>query len=297
MHRHGLIAAVRSLRRNKVHAGLTIAGLAAAFAVAVVVGLFVEDQLSYDGAIPSAEAIYSLSTTFTQAGRAPMAVDTSPADLARALALDIPGIGEVARLNPDMVSLHHGAVEANEKVYWADPDIFRVLPLPAASGELGPALAQPGTVVLTRSMARKYFGRDDPVGETLELFRHIPVTVTAILQDLPAETNLAAEIFLSGATPLSGLSRLDAQPPGNSFLCTVHILFRLRPGAAIDQVRGELPAFLRRHRSLGDGDRAWLTATPLSQLHLRPSELSNTACIRTCVAKAVPWQGSPRWRC
>jgi putative ABC transport system permease protein len=270
-----LAAALRNLGRNKLNAAINILGLAVGFAAALLIALFIRDELSYDRFIPGAASVYSVSTTFAEAGRAPMVVDTNPADLADALKLDFPSIQAIARLNPDNVSLRHGEIEANEQVYWADPQLFAVLHLPVVAGEPANALRRPDGIVMTRRMARKYFGRDTPIGETLRIDRHYTAQVTAVLDDFPATTNLSAEIFISGAAPYSGLSRLDAEPQGNGFLCSVHILFRLNPGASVEQLRRDLSAFLHRHRQLGPGDRAWLTVTPLSEVHLNPSELSD----------------------
>ncbi len=65
--------------------------------------------------------------------------------------------------------LRHGKVEAHEhRFYWADPNFFQILPLPAVAGDLKTsAFERPDDLVLTRRMARKYFGRDPPAGETL----------------------------------------------------------------------------------------------------------------------------------
>ena len=64
---------------------------------------------------------------------------------------------------------------------WADPDFFKIMRLPALAGDPATALEAPDGLVLTRAMARKYFGRDAPLGETLLVDGH-PLRVTAVLK-------------------------------------------------------------------------------------------------------------------
>ena len=60
-------------------------------------------------------------------------------------------------------------MEASASLAWVDPNFFSLLPVPVLAGDPVAALARPDGVVLTRAMARKFFGRDAPIGETLEL--------------------------------------------------------------------------------------------------------------------------------
>ena len=83
-----------------------------------------------------------------------------------------PGAEAVARLMQAFPPLRRTAGDAGVKeptFAWADPDIFKVFPLPALAGNLDTALQQPDTAVITRAMARKYFGKDLPIGETLQV--------------------------------------------------------------------------------------------------------------------------------
>ena len=71
------------------------------------------------------------------------------------LKLDFPFIQVAARLLPSHRTLRYGDTEANEKIYWSDPNLASVLPLPTIRGNLHSALERPGCIVLTQRMARK----------------------------------------------------------------------------------------------------------------------------------------------
>jgi putative ABC transport system permease protein len=107
-----------------------------------------------------------------QPGQPPGTSDIGPAVLASQIRAVLPGAAAIARLDEAFPSVkaRPGDPGSNDNVFaWADPDIFKVFPLPVLAGDLRTALQQPDTVVITRRIARKYFGRDLPIGETLQV--------------------------------------------------------------------------------------------------------------------------------
>jgi putative ABC transport system permease protein len=171
--------------------------------------------------------------------------------------------------------VRHGQVEALETVLWADPDIFSILPLPTLAGDLKTALAEPDSVVLTQAYARKYFGRDDPVGQTLLIDKRLPMRVTAVIKDLPSNTHLKMTIVAAGKAPFSALARhhaLSAAARANTW--TVHTYIRLRPGASARPIIDRLPAFVAAHmpdKVMKNGEGITFKITPIADIHLSPA--------------------------
>src|SRR5262249_52697986 len=98
--------------------------------------------------------------------------DYSFPDWAAKLKLQFPEIASAARIMPSDNPPHirRGDHEADETGFvWMDPSFFAIMPLRFLAGDPKTALASPDSVVLTRTAARKYFGRDKPLGELLEL--------------------------------------------------------------------------------------------------------------------------------
>src|ERR1700733_758417 len=178
MFRSYLAIALRGLRNNKLYAGIMIVGLSVGFAAALLIGLFIRNELSFDDFLPNSDRVSLLSSevNFTD--------DASPSEVASWLKLDFPEIEEVTRLYAVDGGVRHRNVEGNETVYWADPNFFSVFQLPVVAGKLETALQAPTGIVITRRMAEKYFGRPDPIGETLEINRTISMQVTAVIEDL-----------------------------------------------------------------------------------------------------------------
>jgi putative ABC transport system permease protein len=150
----------------------------------------------------------------------------------------------------ESVEVRHGSIQGKEKLCWADPNVFDVLPVPVAFGDLRASLERPEGLVLTRAAARKYFGRDDPLGDSLQVDGDHLLKVTAVIDDLPAnETFVGLTMFASSRSASSGWSKLGAEAehrpdvsavrfPGRTYL-------RLARGASIDTLLAALPSFTR----------------------------------------------------
>ncbi|HZZ36642.1 MAG TPA: FtsX-like permease family protein [Caulobacteraceae bacterium] len=273
MFRNYLAAALRNLERNSLYAGVTIAGLAIGFAAAMLIALYVRDELSYDRFVPGHEAIYRVSETIAFTGERPIESDTTPMLMAPSLKLEFPQVAASARLTgisfPPTVR-HGDIVAAEQNLGWADPDFFRVMPLPALAGDPAGALDAPDGLVITRTIARKYFGRDTPLGETLLVDGH-PMRITAVLKDLPSSTHLKADMFASGRSPYSFIT--EQEKVATPFNNTMATYIRLRPGASAASIEKGLSGFVDRHfpPALRGQTKITIHLVPLTDIHLRPS--------------------------
>jgi putative ABC transport system permease protein len=118
-------------------------------------------------------------------------------------------------------------------------------------------------------MARKYFGTDAPLGETLTVEKKIALRVTAVFEDLPGNSHLNFRIVASGKAPLS-LHFADSLADDDNRPINTHTYFGLKPGTDIRRVRARLPDFLRSHWSAEDAKAMRLIAIPIADIHLSP---------------------------
>jgi putative ABC transport system permease protein len=275
MLRNYLAAALRNLGRNRLYAGITIAGLAIGFAAALLISLFARDEFSYDKFIPGYQRIYRISETIDTRGSPPVETYYSPVMLAAALRANFPEMETVTRsgITGFPPEVRHGEITGSEQgTLWADPSFFRVLRVPAIAGDLAHALDTPDSVVIDRSTARKYFGRDRPLGETLLIDKH-PMRITAVIEDLPSNTHLSGNIFESALSSNSVM--LDPSFTG-SLSNRVQTYFRLRPGASVAAVTARFSDFVDRTFHLKDSalDGATsvkLEAINLAAIHMHPA--------------------------
>jgi putative ABC transport system permease protein len=193
MFRHHLATALNNLLRQKLHALINVAGLAVGLASCLMISLFVRYEFSCDGFFPDAQSIYRIAPDFAAS---PLGPERYPAGnvaplgplLARS---DIVGVRNVARIGglPALVSRAEQGLYENG-FRWADGEIFSIFDFGWLQGDQARALSEPDSVVLAESIARKYFGNEDPLGQTLLLENTWSLTVTGVFRDLPTNSHL-----------------------------------------------------------------------------------------------------------
>jgi len=215
--RNYIATVLRNARRAPVYFATNVLGLSIGFMAALFAALFVQYELTYNHWVPDHERIYTVVTRYAPVrGGDPVEWTYAYRDTARWLALDFPEVEAAARMRSQSeVIVTRGAVrEADITVAAADPTFFSVMAFPAIAGETKTALTAPDSIVVTRSFARRYFGRDMPMGETIDIDGHL-LHVTAVLEDLPSNKSFAgsgpAEAFISANAPFSVLAKWDAQ--------------------------------------------------------------------------------------
>jgi putative ABC transport system permease protein len=284
MFRNYLSAALGNLARNWLYAGITILGLAVSFAAAILIGLYLREEFSFDRHVTGYQQVYRVADDLTLPGSKPFKIDYVTSTTAANLALDFPQIERTARAEIIGTGLRQGDVEAIDPVAWADPSFFKVMPMPVLAGDPNAALEAPDGLVLTQSMARKYFGEDAPIGKTIRLTSTLnlnglppgdarafteghPMRVLAVLKDLPSASHISAGIFGSGRAALSLLALDDKYP--SPFNSTTLTYLRLKPGASPDTIRASLHAFANRRYPPPNGGDSSLNfyILPLSDLH------------------------------
>ena len=247
MLRNYLMAACRFLGRNRLNSAITLFGLTLGLCGALLSVTILRSELSYDRHIPAYERTYVADFVLAPAGRAPTHHLQSPIWLASQMKLQFSDVEAVTRVAEQELRVRAGVVTAKEKICWADPNVFDVLPLPAVSGDLRNALRTADSVVLTVGAARKYFGRENPVGASLQLGAEHPMKVTAVVADQPEQSALIRTgVFASSLAAYSVLTQMD---PGAGFTRATSVAFpgrtylRLARHASIEVLRRALPAF------------------------------------------------------
>ena len=143
----------------------------------------------------------------------------------RAVGEQIPQVRAVTHVVPETMTVTVGKRQFLETVTVVDPNFLGVIKLPLLEGNGARVLAQPESVVLSESMARKYFGNTDPVGKVLEVrglwpdecksndagcyFAVHDLTVTGVLKDLPHDTQLVADLVMPNTSSADELSQAD----------------------------------------------------------------------------------------
>lgn len=201
MLRNYLKIAFRTLAKNKKLSLINIFGLATGMACSLLIFLFVENEMGYDRFHKDAETIHRVVKDFINDDGSRIPDATTPAPLAAAMQREIPEVASVTRVHPNWggtTLVEYGDKRiVEEKVWRVDSSFFDVFTFPFVKGNPKTALSDINSIILTESMARRYFGNEDPIGKTLKLNQNDDVTVTAVMQDVPAQSHFHFDFLMS----------------------------------------------------------------------------------------------------
>jgi putative ABC transport system permease protein len=197
--------ALRNIRRDRGFSAINIVGLATGMACCVLILLFVSDELSYDGYYSRAVNIYRMVASSHQSGE-----DREYVPLGAPYALffekSLPEVKAAVRFYPHRrVLVEHAEKKFfEERFFFSDPSVFTVFSFALLRGNPSTALTNPFSVVLTESMARKYFGDHNPVGESLKMDNEHIFRIDGVMEDVPPNSHFHFD-FLASLETLSDL--------------------------------------------------------------------------------------------
>lgn len=201
MFRSYVTIALRILRKQKIYAFINIAGLSVGMACSLFIFLWVLDELSYDRYHVNADRIFRV-IKHGKGGDNEYYTALSPTPLAQALKDEFPEILEATRISDDSPRFFRYRDKGfNEsRVVFADANIFKVFTIPLLSGNPDTALREPYTMIITQSMAEKYFGAEDPLGKALKMDENTDILITGVAEDIPHNSHFHYDFIGSFAT-------------------------------------------------------------------------------------------------
>jgi putative ABC transport system permease protein len=240
MFRNHLLIAWRNLVRFKYYSLINIAGLSIGLAACWLLLLYVHRETSYDNFHPQADRIYRVVNHATWTGGNLHLASTS-APFAAVLKKDYPEIEQITRVEADGgAALKYGEkkLEVGD-MFFVDSTFFDVFNFPMAAGSAVSALAQPNSLVLTRSLARKLIGSpEEAIGRTILTDDSTAYTVSAVMEDVPSNSHFS-------------FSALRVMPPdynANGWQnFDVYTYLLLQKDADAKALESKLPAFFERY--------------------------------------------------
>lgn len=223
------LVTVRNLQRNRAFTSINIIGLAIGMASALLIGLWVQHEVSYDRWFAKSDRIYQLYTRGEYNGK-PDAWPRVSSLMAGELKKDLGEVEDAARIR----TVYFLVSNNNEKHFnlqgaFADSSFLDVFSFPVLKGDVRTALHGDQSIVLTEHVARNLFGDADPIGQTVRIDSTDIFKVTAVLKDLPGNTEFTFQYLL----PWSYLHRLKWDNDGGSWKFTDAVTYvALKPGAS-----------------------------------------------------------------
>jgi putative ABC transport system permease protein len=242
MFKNFILTSLRSMLRHKGFSFINIAGLAIGLAACIIILLFIIDELSYDRFHEKSDRIYRI-TVIGVFGDNDFAMTYTPAPLAKTLLDEFPEVEYVTR----MMARSNRLVSFEEKSFiedhflYADSSIFDVFTIPFVAGDPKTALNSPNTIVISETMARKYFEDEDPIGKTLRVDdAGQNYMVTGVCQDLPHNSHFRFNMIASMITTDWSRSPSWFMQNGQTYLT-------LRENADPDELVAKFPDMIERY--------------------------------------------------
>jgi len=262
MFKNYLKTTFRNTTRHRGYSFINLAGLAIGMACTLLILLWVKDELSYDRFHKNGEDIYrimSYGTKYMIEG-----FDGTPAPLAPAVKEEVPGIVNYARFSdvPKLVCRYGDKAFYETRGLIADPSIFEIFTFPFVQGDPKTALTEPLDIVITETVAKKYFGSENPVGKILEI-EGMPAAVKGVIQDIPHNSHIQFD-FLSSYEFIQELTNYGMSWGSFNFITYL----QLETNRDIQEIGKNITAIAAKNNCPQVKDGVEFRLQPLTAIHL-----------------------------
>jgi putative ABC transport system permease protein len=237
--------AFRNLWRHRVFSGINILGLAVGMTACFLIFLYVRFEMSYDNMHSKSADIYRIICDIKTPTETMKPSGPSWAVGPHLMKGDFPQVVASARITGDEILVRKGNVKFQEKnSIWADSTFFDIFDFKLVRGNRHTALNEILDVVFSESAAKKYFGKTDPLGQTVLLTGDgLTAKVTGIMQDIPENSTIKADMIVSMNT-ITRKFNPDLDNQWGNYGNNTFVL--LKPGASPELFTKQIPAFLEK---------------------------------------------------
>jgi ABC-type antimicrobial peptide transport system permease subunit len=265
----------RNILRNKSYSISNIVGLALSITCAIFIYALINYHLRYDNFHANSDRIYRI---VTELHRDQIAYQSNvPSPLGNFIRNEHTFAEKVGRIYTEedvLVTIRKGddivKFEEEDGVAFTEPEFFEIFNFPLTHGNKATVLVEPNTAIVTESKARQYFGDKNPVGETLWLRNKIAFTITGVLKDIPVNTEITSDIFVSFISLKTVDPGLYDDTRGwGGIRGGMKCFVLLNPGVTIPEVEERIAPYVKRFRPTSKNVHHY-KLQPLSEVHFNP---------------------------
>lgn len=249
-----LKVAFRSILRSKLTSFINLAGLMLSMTGAILIYLFIADEVSYDRYHAKVDRTYRVTREFfDNEGTSVLNLASVAPPVGTLIKNDFAEVELMARVLPYNLVM---AIEENgertkmsteENTFMAEPALFKILDIDVVSGDPVKDLERPSAVMISEAAAEKYFGTKEVIGKHLKAGRRLDLEVAGVFKNFPAQTHWHPDFLISFRTlydsTIYGRKQLDTNWGNNAFF--TYLLFE--KGTDVAKIEARFPAFLDKH--------------------------------------------------
>jgi ABC-type antimicrobial peptide transport system permease subunit len=268
---HYLKTSFRNFKRNRTHTLINVLGLSLGMLAAMILFVKIRYEMRFDQYHADKEQIYRVVAKSTQYGDERYG-ESMPDRIAEGIRMEIPELEAVTVLftNFQRPVIKIGEGDESQKFFgdhvaYADPEVFEILHYDWLHGNAEQALANPYAAVISRSLAEKYFGKVDVVGERFRFSNDYDFTISGVVEDPPHHTSFYFKMLLSNLTDADKRLKETWNSTSSSVQCLVKLLPNQTPEALVEPFKG----LIIKKFEVDEPERADLTyfLQPLDEVH------------------------------
>jgi putative ABC transport system permease protein len=265
-----LKTAVRNINKQRFYALINIVGLSIGIACFILIGLYIDDELSYDRQHEKSKQIYRLVNVYDAEGVGENSA-SAPFPVAFTLQNEFPGlIQNVVRLfnfQAPRSLVEYKENRFNEKnLFFVDSTFFDVFDHHFLAGDAESALDEMNSIVITKRTALKYFGDQDPIGKILRFENAVNLNVTAVIENPPTQSHFQFDL-LASMSSVKGLMGGHLPQTWVWNPCWTYLV--LNEDANPEQLEKGFPDFVEKYFYDAEKENISLYLQPLLDIHLK----------------------------
>ncbi len=259
----------RNLLKHKSHSAINIVGLAVGMASFLLILFYVQDESSFDKFHEDYKNIYRVTeVNYSESGETKLANTYS--GIGPALQSDFPEVESFVRFYIAELSVSDGATKKfmESSFAYADSTIWDIFDFKLLQGDPETALRNPFSVVLTESMATKYFGNEDAIGKVLKVDEKFSYQVTGVVQDVPDNSHIRFD-FLASFTSLQQL--IGGYMYNNWHYPPMYTYARIPADRNLETVEAKFPGMVEKYLGKLVAEQRGFNLQPLADIHTSTS--------------------------
>lgn len=269
MFKNYVLIAIRNLLKHKLYTMINIAGLGIGIACVVLIGLFVENELSYDTHHPHTESLYRVIREFRSNDDKKTYDWRVSGAVGPALKQDFPEVEATVRMMLRTVWIQHDAKVLSRVFCLADTNFLDVFNFQMVTGDRS-ALLEPNAVLITRSAALDFFGDVNPIGRVLTVegsYVGGEYVVAGVLKDMPKQSTIRFDV-LSASILADFRDYWDSWLPRSSWR-GISVYARLRSHTSKEELTSKMPAMVERYMGSEIATHNTYLFQPINEIFLR----------------------------
>jgi putative ABC transport system permease protein len=245
-----LKTALRNIKRYSTYSILNISGMAIGMASAILILLWVQDELRFDRHFKNANELFRIIVNENSSGGEVSLMAPTPGILPRTLKEQYPEIIRSSRYEPhfELRIKKEEEVMQEKSVAAVDKDFLKMFDIEFVGGDINSALNAPHNVILTQEMAHKYFGEEDAIGKILPVSLGYSMTVTGVVKSLPPNSHIRFDFII----PIEILGEIGAPINDWPFLCYNYL--ELEKGTDSKIVNDKIRWFIKENKKGADSE-------------------------------------------